>query len=95
MCTLLHPIFFPGNSRGFGYTSFKAKFRQTSVSTAQRKSPQKTDCATHVAWQLRKCASCKDLLVTYARSVEQKKFSILSHPKNRMREIGHRMFCPR
>ena len=30
----------------------------------KKKPPQKTDCAMHMAWQLRKCASCKDLLVT-------------------------------
>lgn len=39
LCTLFHPVLFLGNSRGFVYTSFKAKFRQTSVSIAQRKPP--------------------------------------------------------
>lgn len=30
---------YPGNSRGFVYISFKAKFRQPSVSITQTKSP--------------------------------------------------------
>lgn len=39
MHTLFQPVYFPGNSRGFVDISFKAKFRQTFVSIAQRKPP--------------------------------------------------------